>query len=94
MEISFPEILLIVAIALLVMGPKELIKTSQQIGRWVGKFRTQMNNFKVMLNEELLQEEKEKIKEIKDLAEIKDTSSEKNIERKKEGGASDGTSSS
>jgi hypothetical protein len=55
------------------MGPKELIKTSQQIGRWVGKFKTQMNNFKVMLNEELLQEEKQKLKEIKELAEFKDT---------------------
>jgi len=73
MEISFPEILLIVAIALLVMGPKELIKTSQQIGRWIGKFKTQLNNFKVMLNEELLQEEKQKLKEIKELAEVKDT---------------------
>ena len=55
------------------MGPKELIKTSQQIGRWVGKFKTQMNNFKVMLNEELLQDEKQKLKEIKELAEFKDT---------------------
>lgn len=55
------------------MGPKELIKTSQQIGRWVGKFKTQMNNFKVMLNEELLQEEKQKLKEIKELAEVNTT---------------------
>ncbi|MEI7440684.1 MAG: hypothetical protein WCK43_03510 [bacterium] len=55
------------------MGPKELIKTSQQIGRWIGKFKTQLNNFKVMLNEELLQEEKQKLKEIKELAEVKDT---------------------
>jgi Sec-independent protein translocase protein TatA len=74
------------------MGPKELIKTSQQIGRWVGKFRTQINNFKIMLNEELLQEEK--IKEIKELAEIKDTNSETNKEKKTEGGSTDGTRSS
>ncbi len=74
------------------MGPKELIKTSQQIGRWVGKFRTQINNFKIMLNEELLQEEK--IKEIKELAEIKDTNSENNTKDKTEGGSVDGTSSS
>jgi Sec-independent protein translocase protein TatA len=74
------------------MGPKELIKTSQQIGRWVGKFRTQVNNFKILLNEELLQEEKEKLKEIKELADVKNTDSEKNI-KNNEGGTPGGTTS-
>jgi Sec-independent protein translocase protein TatA len=72
------------------MGPKELIKTSQQIGRWVGKFKTQMNNFKVMLNEELLLEEKQKLKEIKELAEVSDKTIKKNNSEK--GGSTDGTS--
>lgn len=60
MELSFPEILLIVAIALFVLGPRELIKTSQQLGRWVGKLKTQLNNVKVLLNEEVMQEERKK----------------------------------
>lgn len=60
MELSFPEILLILAIALVVLGPQDLIKTSQQIGRWIGKAKTQLNNVKIVLAEEVLQEEKRK----------------------------------
>ena len=72
MELSFPEILLVVAIALLVMGPKELVKTSQQLGKFFGRMRTQVNNMKVLLNEEILKEEREKLEKIADAAEVKD----------------------
>ncbi len=65
MELSFPEIILILAIALVVLGPKDLLKTSQQLGRWVGKLRTQFNNMKIMLNEEMLQEERRKLDDLK-----------------------------
>jgi sec-independent protein translocase protein TatB len=58
MELSFPEILLVCTIALLVLGPKELVKSSQAMGRMVGKFKTQLNNFKVMINEEIDLEKK------------------------------------
>lgn len=60
MELSFPEILLILAIALIVLGPKELIETSQKVGRWVARAKTQMNNLKIMLSEEIVQNEREK----------------------------------
>ncbi len=63
MEFSFAEILLILAIALVVMGPKDLYKTALQLGRWSAKIRTQINNFKVMLNEELLMEERKKLED-------------------------------
>lgn len=63
MELSFPEILLILAIALLVLGPQDLIKTAQQMGRWMGKLKTQLNNVKVLLNEEVMQEERKKEKD-------------------------------
>ena len=66
MELSFSEILLIVAIALVVMGPKELVKTSHQIGLWVGKIRTQVNNMKIMLTEEVLEDEKRELRELAD----------------------------
>ncbi len=63
MELSFPEILLILAIALLVLGPQDLIKTAQHMGRWMGKLKTQLNNVKVLLNEEVMQEERKKEKD-------------------------------
>ncbi|MEZ4814442.1 MAG: twin-arginine translocase TatA/TatE family subunit [Bdellovibrionota bacterium] len=62
MELSFPEILLVLAIALIVMGPRDLIKTSQQLGRWMGKIKTQINNLKVVLTEEVMQEDKDRDK--------------------------------
>ena len=68
MELSFTEILLIVVIALVVMGPHELIKTATQIGRWTAKVRTQVNNLKVMLNDEVLQDERKKLQETLNLA--------------------------
>jgi len=63
MDFSFSEILLILAIALIVLGPQDLLKYSQKIGRWMGKLKTQLNNVQVMLNEEMMQEEKRKLEE-------------------------------
>ena len=57
MEVSFMEMLLIGAIAFLVLGPKEMIRLSQKLGRWVGKIRTEVNNFKVMAEEQILNSE-------------------------------------
>lgn len=65
MELSFSEILLILVIALLVMGPKDIVKTATQLGRWAAKVRTQIHNFKIMLAEEVLQEEKNTLQETK-----------------------------
>lgn len=65
MELSFPEILLVLAIALVVLGPKDLIKTSQQLGRWVGKIKTQLNNVKIVLTEEIMNEEQKKAEDEK-----------------------------
>jgi sec-independent protein translocase protein TatB len=64
MELSFPELLLILAIALVVLGPKDMVKTAQQLGRWMGKMRTQFNNMKVMLDEEVLEDERKKLDEL------------------------------
>lgn len=63
MELSFPEILLILAIALIVLGPQDLIKISQQLGHWIGKMKTQLNNVKIVLTEEVMQEERKKAAE-------------------------------
>lgn len=63
MELSFPEIILVLVIALFVLGPQELIKYSQQMGRWVAKMKTQLNNVKIMLTEEVMHEERKKSEE-------------------------------
>jgi len=54
MEVSFMEMLLVGTFAFLVLGPKEMIRFSQSAGRWIGKMRTEMNNFKIMAQEQIL----------------------------------------
>ncbi len=65
MELSFSEIILILVIALVVMGPKDIVNTATQLGKWSAKIKTQINNFKIMLTEEVLQEERAAIQETK-----------------------------
>jgi Sec-independent protein translocase protein TatA len=63
MDFSFSEILLICLIAFLVLGPEEFIKKSQEIGRMVGRLKTQAKNFSVMAQEEITKKSQEEIKE-------------------------------
>lgn len=58
MDVSFGEALLVCLIALLVLGPKELVVRAHQVGRWIGKIRTQANNLKILAEEQILKEEK------------------------------------
>ena len=58
MEVSFGELVLIALIALVVLGPKELALRAHQAGQWVAKMRTEMNNFKILAQERLLEEQK------------------------------------
>ena len=51
MEVSFGELVLIALIALIVLGPQELALRAHQLGRWVAKIRTEMNNFKILAQE-------------------------------------------
>lgn len=52
MDFSFIELVLVAVIAFLVLGPEELIRKSQQVGRWVGKLKTYGNNLRVLAEEE------------------------------------------
>lgn len=52
MDFSFSEIALIAVIAYLVMGPEGFIEFTEKLGRWFGKVKTELNNFKVMAKEE------------------------------------------
>lgn len=63
MELSFSEMLLVAVIAFIVLGPEEMVRRSQQLGRWVGKMRSEARNFGIMAQESLIQKaELEKIK--------------------------------
>jgi Tat protein translocase TatB subunit len=53
MELSFSEILVVCLIAFLVFGPEDFIRRSRQFGEWMGKMRTQAQNFRVMAEEEI-----------------------------------------
>lgn len=53
MDFSFSEILMICVIAFLVFGPEEFIRRSNQLGRMIGKLKTQAQNFRVMAEEEI-----------------------------------------
>ncbi len=56
MELSFFEILFVVFIAFVILGPKDRVKYSQILGRWVGKLRTEINNYKILAQEQILQD--------------------------------------
>lgn len=58
MDFSFSELFLVGAIAYLILGPEQFIEKSQAFGRFIGRAKTQMNNFKVMAQEEATKERK------------------------------------
>ncbi len=74
-NIGFPEILVILAIALLIFGPKKLPEIGKSIGRALREFRKTSDDIKEKIEEEIQAEEFRDIKE-----EI-----EKDIENNEEG---------
>lgn len=52
-EIGFSEILLILGLALIVLGPERLPKLASQVGRWVGRARSMARQFKDQLDREV-----------------------------------------
>ncbi|MGH8541884.1 MAG: Sec-independent protein translocase protein TatB [Stenotrophobium sp.] len=51
-EISFPEILLCLVIALIVLGPERLPGVARAVGRWTGRARSYMRNLSAELERE------------------------------------------
>ena len=53
-EVGFTEIILILGIALVVLGPEKLPKVAADIGRWVGRARAMARQLKSQLDEEVV----------------------------------------
>lgn len=51
-EVGFSELLLIMGLALLVLGPEKLPKVVGQLGRWMGRARAMARQFKEQLEDE------------------------------------------
>ena len=52
-EVGFTEIVLILGIALLVLGPEKLPKLANQLGRWAGRARAMARQLRQQLDEEV-----------------------------------------
>jgi Tat protein translocase TatB subunit len=74
-NIGFPELLVIMTIALLVFGPRKLPEIGRSIGKAMREFRRTSDEIKEKIEEEIQAEEFKDIKEEidKDIKEIKDT---------------------
>lgn len=61
-NIGFPELLIILAIALLIFGPKKLPEVGRSIGRALREFRRTSDEIKEKIEEEIQTEEFKEIK--------------------------------
>ena len=61
-EVGFTEIILILGIALVVLGPEKLPKVAADIGRWIGRARAMARQFKAQLDEEVIKVDKDWVK--------------------------------
>jgi sec-independent protein translocase protein TatB len=52
-EVGFTEIILILGLALLVLGPEKLPKLAAQIGRWTGRARSMARQLRAQLDQEV-----------------------------------------
>jgi len=56
-EVGFSELVLIMVIALLVLGPERLPKVARSIGLWVGKARSMARTVKAEISREIAADE-------------------------------------
>src|SRR5262245_1431151 len=59
-DVSFPELLLVTVIGLLVLGPQRLPKVAAEIGKWVGRARRTASQLRRQLEREIELSEIEK----------------------------------
>ncbi len=56
-EVGFTEMLVILGLALIVLGPEKLPRVASQVGRWMGRARSMARQFREQLEEEANLEE-------------------------------------
>lgn len=56
-EVGFTEIVLILGLALLVLGPEKLPGLAQKVGRWTGRARSMARQLRTQLEQEVTLEE-------------------------------------
>jgi len=56
-EVGFTEIVLILALALLVLGPEKLPGLAQKVGRWTGRARAMARQLRTQLEQEVTLDE-------------------------------------
>ena len=56
-EVGFTEILLILGVALLVLGPEKLPGLAEKVGRWTGRARSMARQLRTQLEQEVTIEE-------------------------------------
>jgi sec-independent protein translocase protein TatB len=56
-EVGFTEIILIVGLALLVLGPEKLPGLAEKVGRWTGRARAMARELRTQLEHEVTMEE-------------------------------------
>jgi sec-independent protein translocase protein TatB len=52
-DVSFPELVLIAIVGLLVIGPKRLPEALRTLGLWVGRMRRSFNNVRAEIEKEI-----------------------------------------
>jgi sec-independent protein translocase protein TatB len=68
-EVGFTEIVLILGLALLVLGPEKLPGLAQKVGRWTGRARAMARQLRTQLEHEVTMEELTKSKPMQSAAE-------------------------
>lgn len=70
LDIGWQELLVIGALALIVVGPKDLPSLLRSVGQWVGKVRSMARDFQRTMNDAARETEVSAFKDLKDLKKI------------------------
>ena len=65
-DVSFSELTVVGAVALIVLGPEKLPKIAKSAGEWVGKEQRYVNDVKGQINREIEQSQLNELKNMRD----------------------------